>query len=513
MKWLTPSRTLGAFREDWRLLVLFVALWCSAAAPLFVTPFLPLVDLGSNVGATGLLVEAAQGRGVIGEQYFVNTAFVPYWTTYLAMALLEQVFGVILGAKIIVAGALLILPLAIVRLLIALGRDPRLGLLGFLFCWDTNLYWGWISFQYGMALGLYVLARLYEVRDFRGALRVVPLTMLLSVTHVHAVAMTLTAGGLMALGKRPLLRAVVLHAAGLFGCLLGIGPWLYTRYGGREQVAGETVFEWHELGDKLDKLFEFSLDNQPEARSVALAAFVLFLAVPLIGRALPQSAHDKSSTRAAVLYGVAVAALYFGLPFAIYGPISHWWTYPRFGTYVLIGWLLLATPRLRGRALWAIVPALLAIVWVHSAVYSQFKKYGAYVAPYADIIDSLPRGSRFFPLDVDDYRFGGTRQPTLGQLHGYAAAATDSYDPHLFDEPNNPLLFRREKMLPVPNWSQQLRTFSFEEHGRYYEYIIVHPPDRDPIASRPSWREQVDLVKEAGAWRLYKVKRPAKLGG
>ncbi|HEY6561569.1 MAG TPA: hypothetical protein VI072_30070 [Polyangiaceae bacterium] len=511
MKWLLASRTLEIFREDPLLLGLFCLLWCSAAAPLWVTPFLPLVDLGSNIGATGLLVEAALRQGVVGEYYFMNVAIVPYWTTYVLMALLEQSLGAMLAAKIIVAGALLIIPFSMTRLLAALGRDPRLGLLGFVFSWDTNLYWGWISFQYGMALALYILARLYEAQSLRSALRIVPLTLLLAVTHVHAVVLTLCAGGLMALVKRPVLRGIVTHGVGLSGCLLGIVPWLFKRYSGSEPL-GATAFEWHSADDKLSKLFEFSLDNQPDARDFAFAAFVLLLATPLIARALPPRVHHWRPTLAALAILLAAAGLYFGLPFAMWGPISHWWTYPRYATYVLIGLLLLAPADVRRRRLWAIAPALLSILAVHSAVFRQFESYGAYVAPYAEIIESMPRGVRFLPLDCNDHRFRGTRHAALGQLHGYVAAVKDSYDPHLFDEPNNPLRYRARRMLPVPNWFQQLQSFTFEEHGRYYDYIIVHPTELDPFARRDAWRKEVNLVKQAGPWRLYKVKNPVAPG-
>ena len=94
-----------------------------------------------------------------------------------------------------------------------------------------------------------------------------------------------------------------------------------------------------------------------------------------------------------------------------------------------------------------------------------------------------------YPLDLDDARFRGTHDAALGQLHGYAAAAKSCFDPHLFDEPNNPLRYRPEKMPPVVNWFNQA-SFTMEREGRAYDYIIVHPVERDLIARKEKWRAQ-----------------------
>jgi len=43
-----------------------------------------------------------------------------------------------------------------------------------------------------------------------------------------------------------------------------------------------------------------------------------------------------------------------------------------------------------------------------------------------------------------------------------------------------------------------------EKHGRYYDYIIVHPKKLDPLHKQAA-DQGVELVREAGAWRLYEV--------
>ena len=58
-----------------------------------------------------------------------------------------------------------LLPLSMLRLALALGRDPRLSLWGFLVSWDHNLFAGWHAYGLGMAIGFVVLAKLVEVGD------------------------------------------------------------------------------------------------------------------------------------------------------------------------------------------------------------------------------------------------------------------------------------------------------------------------------------------------------------
>src|SRR5690606_38362623 len=176
--------------------------------------------------------------------------------------------------------------------------------------------------------------------------------------------------------------------------------------------------------------------------------------------------------------------------------------------YILIALLLIPRDDFSARrTTLLLIPGVVLALLINKTIFVQFKGYGQYTAPYVKIIESLPHGSRFFPLDLDDFRYKGTKMPALGQLHGYAAAATSSYDGHLFDHPSNPLLFRRKRILPHPHWQRPF-TFNMKEHGKYHDYIIVHPIDRDPIARKQAYRDQVEEVVTSGAWRLYRVKDP-----
>ena len=508
--WIVESRTVQMFRNDRLLLAGFVVLSVSAWVPMFVTPILPLVDLGVNVGASGLIPQVLFGKGVVAEHYFVNFQLIPYWTVYLFMAFVSAVAGPFVSAKVTVGLALALLPLSVMRLMRAFGRDPRLGLWAFVLSWDRNLYWGWITFQLGMALCLWTLAKIFEARSLRAALRCLPLTLAIAITHVHAVVLTLVAGGLLTFVKRPLKKSFPIHALALSGCVLLIAPWLWSKFGSGPQGGhGSLSMVMHPMETRLGNLYSYTLDVITDAHggdppSILRIAFIVLLLGPALFLLVAPRPVSPAQRAAPAAFLFATAGLYLLVPFELSGPIVHWWTYPRFGTYVLFALLLLPRPRLDGlRALW-LAPGLLSAFLLHRAVQTQFRAYSEFVSPYMQIVAALPPNQLMLPLDLEGYRFKQTHDGVIGQIHGYTAVAKSCFDPHLFDELNNPLRFVRSNMPPVVNWGDQA-SFDFNRVGKPYDYIIVYPTDMDPFTRR--WKDQVELVKDAAPWRLYRVKR------
>jgi hypothetical protein len=495
------------FLDDRLLLVATAILAIVSLAPILLTPILPLVDLGSSVGAAGLLDDVVRGRPVPSAFYQINWAPIPYWTGYAIMSFLDVLFGPYLAAKATVALTVVLLPVAAMRLLRALGRSPRLGLWVFLLAWDVNTYWGWFTFQLGMSLALYAIARIVEITSWRDALRVAPVVALVGLTHAHATALVGVVGLLLVLAKPRRLQALWHHLIALGGFVV-LFPWIIARLVARSGKGDAVVVVSATLAYKISALFKFSMDVLPHPTAVTFTkiAFALLAFGPFALAAVPQV---KTSTLRqgvmAVLICAACVLLYLTLPFAVSGAFEHWWTYPRYASYILATMPLLPAPDLSGRRAWLLLPGVVLVVCLNIARAAQFAAFGAKTRPYLAIVDAMPPNSRFLPLDFE-FAWSGTREWPLGQLHGYAAAARASYDPHLFDHLNSPLLFRPEARLPIPDWRYPARTFSMRGQGRFYDYIITYPKLRD-IVPRAAGNE-VQLVKESGDWRLYKVLAP-----
>lgn len=497
------------FRSNPYLALATLGLSAFALAPLFASPMLPLVDLGSNVGAAMLLDDVAFGNGVVAEHFQVQRGVVPYWTGYLLLAGLEHVVGVLWAMKLLVGLCVVLLPIAVMRVLVALGRGPYAGLAVFLLSYDTNLYWGWFTFQLGMILALWSLAWVIEMRGWRDVPKLAALAAVVAVTHIHAVAYALTAGGLLTLLKRPLWGALKQSSVALASCLIMLAPWLLSNRGSSSSATLGFHAEQHPLGQKLASLHSFSLDNLPQEPTLTAFAFLLLLILPALMSVLPPRQLSPLQRYAPLLILLTALLLYTLVPFAIHRPIVHWWTYPRFATYILLGLLCCPAPDWSRWRWLLLAPVCVTAIALHLGIYRQFRDYGQYVSPYLKIVAAIDPNSRLLPLDLDDARFKGTRFASLGQLHGYAAAMTSSYDGHLFDYPTHPLLYRRDRILPHPNWFKPSE-FSMAKHGQFYDYIIVHPLDLDPIAKDTRARARVELVQEAGAWRLYRIKERQK---
>ncbi|HEY7375240.1 MAG TPA: hypothetical protein VIF57_23965 [Polyangia bacterium] len=497
---LLRQRTVQMFVADRPLAVATALCALVSLAPLFVTTFLPLVDIGSNIGAAALLDDVAFRHGIAAARYRVNWTPLPYWSGWSLMCLSSLALGPFLSAKVIVALGVLLVPLAVMRLLLALGRSPRLGLWAFLLAWDTNLYWGWVTFQIGVPAALWLLAWLIETNSWRGVVRCIPLSMFVALSHPHAVALLGVGALFQALVRPNRARALGQAALALAGVAILI-PWLVGQIG---PGTGELHVEFDPLPDRLRQFFRFTLDviTSKGGATVTSLVFVLFIVGPPAIAAMRPVETPRRSGALALALVLAPAVLYLALPFAISGAVEHWWTYPRYATYVLLGLLLLPAPDLRGRRALALAPGLVLLVGLSVARIEQFASYDATTRPYLDIIAEMKPGSSFLPLDME-LSWPGTREASLGQLHGYAAAARSAYDPHLFDNPNMPLLYRHAGEPPQVDWFRLPESFSFERQGRYYDYIIIHPLSRDPLLGYRG--RGVEWLRDAGTWRLYGV--------
>jgi hypothetical protein len=98
------------------------------------------------------------------------------------------------------------------------------------------------------------------------------------------------------------------------------------------------------------------------------------------------------------------------------------------------------------------------------------------------------------------------------QFHAYIDADRGGYDAYLFNNPGVPIVYRHEAILPRPEWNQ-MGAFSFEQHGVFFDYILVQGLELDPLREgRVGPGHLLRRIVEAGRWRLYRVE-PASPSG
>jgi hypothetical protein len=499
-----PTSLRRLFREDRFLAIATAVLVICAWIPLFVTPFLPFADLHNNVGSASLLWDTAFGHGLASNHYHVQFAPLPYWTAYLFIAAVKPILGPLWAAKALCGLIVVLLPLGTMRLLASLGRSPRVGLWAFALSWDHNLYAGWVTYLLGMSIALFTLAALIECDTWKRALRILPFAALIAMTHLQALAFFLMAGGLVAIAGRDRLRKVGHYTIIASGSLVSLGPWLLRRIQQGppgQKVASAFTFEWHTPEHKISSLYKYTLDNNPtDLGEIATAvAFIVIVLGSLFLAGLPRRGPSEGGIGRVFAIFFTAAVLYAFLPMAVKGPIVHWYTYPRYGSFILASLLLVPQARLRGRQALALAPGIGAALLMDYAVLQQFREFGKNARPFLEIIAAAKPDSSVLSLAGDNKDPACTLAP-YEQFHAYIVATKSGYDGALFEQADNPLLY--VKRLPKPGRGVPL---SMEKHGQFYDYILVQGPSSDPFTKSPEDAAKVTLVREAGRWRLYSV--------
>lgn len=500
---------LHAFAADRLLLWATVALLALSWVPLFLTPFLPFSDLGINTASADLIWDTAAGVHPAATYYDVQFRPLPYWTTYGLCAVLGKLFGPLVAAKLLTAVILALVPLGTMRLLMAFGRDARLGLWAFAVCWEHNLYAGWMAMMFGVGLASFVLAWMVEAETVADGARIAPYAALIGLTHVQATWLFGLAGAVLTFTTGPLRRRLAIHAVVFVGVLAVMVPWLAgTMLAGGGGGGTSFTFEWHTPAHRVSQFFAYSLDNfsRRDGERAAAITLVVLLAGPLLLGLLPSRPVTWRERLSPALLVAIAGALYALLPFAINGPIQHWYTYPRYSTVVLLWLLLLPRARLRGWATAAVLPGVLAAVLMDVKAIEQFASFGRRTRPYLDIIAQVPPKAAVLAIVLDDADPDpDLKLPPYHQFYAYITAFGHGYSPYLWGNNSIPLIYRPGISLPAPFWEGK---FSMDAHGRFYDYVMVQGHQHgDPLVGAvASDGTRPRLLLERDRWRLYALR-------
>lgn len=503
----TRVSVLSALRADRFLLVSALVLFVAACAPLCVTPFLPFSDLGVNTAVSEMLAETALGHEPAATYHRLNWTPVPYWTSYLLTALTGRILGPLLAAKFLTAVVIALLPLSTMRLLLSLGRDPRLGLWAFALVWQQNLYAGWLAFMLAVSLVSFALSWIIEAETIADGLRIAPYTAAIALTHVQGTWLLGVCGGLLCLTTGTVWRRAAIHLVAGSGAALMTLLWLWRQLGSGSGGSALFSFGWHSPAYKLSKVFVYTLDNfsRPDHERVAAVAFVILLLGPVALTQLPQRPFFDRRSPLVLVLGAGV--LYALLWWEVGGPITHWYTYPRYASVAMLWWLLFPAPRRAFTSALALLPGICAALALDYVVLQQFRGFAERTKPLLEVIREIPERASVLAFVLDDNDPDpDLRLPPYHQLYGYVTAMKHGYTPYLWSNSSLPLL-NREVSLPAPGWGG---AFSMQAHGRHYDYLLVQGfAHGDPVrGAAPSDGYGTRLVLERARWRLYAVTKP-----
>ena len=481
----------------WQLTLAAVQLIC---LPVLVFDYLPCTDLPQHLSVASIL------RGLDDP----STGFARYYTADLGrtMYLLPYGLTLALGAALPLALAqacvvflsLLIYPVALMRLLSALGKPRALCLLGLPIVYNSAFFWGFINFNLSLGLAIWGMALLLDPRrGWRGDIGLGVIGGLVVFTHLYGLLLLLGFALLLLLGRhgRPLIRQLVPLAPALVGALLW--PWP----GG---VNPEQVASWKGMGRRLLLLPAQVFGAYQDRFHLLLMALMLGGFLVLVWRLLPRGLQGLRATpwpeRALWLLLALNLALFQLMPLhtstAKFVHFRHGIIAAMLLPALLPATLFLRRPRL--------TPAVLAVVAAVSVggAWWHLHRFSAEAHEFKQILRHVPRQPRLLSLIFDPHGKVMATSPYLhfaghvqAQKGGLLATSIARFW-------NIPVRRRVDLGAPVTPESFEWRpsTYKYHQFGYYYPWVIARlaPGAKLPDLGVFPYVE----VQRAGYWRLFR---------
>jgi hypothetical protein len=381
----------------------FAATVTALGAVPFTVAHWPSQDGPNHLAVAHVLGHYADPGSPFPAYFAVEPGVKPSGAVYAALTLLGRVVSLGTAEKLLVALALVLVPLSLF-VLVRRALPERTGnvLLGLPFVLGWAFAMGFLSFQLGMALGVLAVGLAWVPDDARaapplGARHAGAAALFLLSVWCHPVA-ALLAGLVLALlewrnAARPAHWPRLLLVVGP-GLAFLVGSYLAAAPAAASATPAETYFS--DPVSILGAMFEYNIAYTPLELGPRLVALGLLL--PFAARALRASPPLRAGARAAVgRVVVAMLLLYCAMPGAVGG-----WFFASTRFFLFAALLLPAAAELPAwvaRRAWVLAPALtgalLALQWpvMHRASRQM-----------QDVLDAgaaLPRGPKLIPVDFN----------------------------------------------------------------------------------------------------------------
>ncbi len=561
----SPSQTplkrpplLGNF-AFYSLLVAFIVLglW-----PVWCTDLLPVVDNQSHMHLIKLMHDW-NGSPLFQKYYVKVDAIVPYLSYYKAVHWMAYFGSVEWANRVVLSICLALLPISALTLIRAAGHSRWLVLGVLPWMLNADFVMGFFNFLMSIPVFLFLLAahlRLLQRPRWGRAAVVALLLMFMAITHYLLWAVSLALLPTLALlfgarhgWRRALwwpLRELVLGLPSI-GLLM---PWFLSYFVFAESVitpdqvgntakgplwerlqhvyAGDHLGPVDNLRQFLDSMFDRISPMAAPANLLArpgqlvdtlwLAGMLLWVLAaarePLAQRLRPQPQGRAIAVPGSSYTGwvfVLVTIAYFVLPRHLIKPIWLWGV--NFRLVEVIGVLavcalplhpLAPQKAVRGRVLAGTLALLAAAIAMPVLTAGQFALARTEYGSIREAMASIPSGKKVLVLRKKfDSRF--VRATLFNGITEWYTVLRGGYVPYSFaDTSSKPFVANKKTQLPAPPWDYH-DAFSWQQHGKYYDYIALFNEPGSPRAAYES-ELPLDLVRvyQHDMWRVYKNPNP-----
>ena len=487
-----PDRTI--------LLVLIASVL--ATIPIWLTSFPPMVDLPQHASQITLLRNLSDPAFRFAGLFRVNW-FTPSLLGYVAVYLLVPVCGIVAACKLVLAAALVGLPVTTALLIRETGGDCYWALLTIPTMYGFSYTWGFFNFLVAIPIGLlFLLFLIRHVRNpsWQNAIQVGVFAALLFFGHAVACVLFGAIACAYTLVETRSLRKTVfalLPTATLVPMML----FWYLRTKSDAGTQKPVVWDlgWfrspdpHALGGRLTGFFPRMLGLRPSALCF-IAGALLFV--------LPLLAGARFNKRLSVWVPLIVCVI--ALLLAPTTAFSGWAISHKLTVFALPFFLLTVRPTTHERQAWRAATIFLLIAWVAISS-ARVIRYEAETKGFAQILSKMEPNERVLSLMfVKDNEVS----PAPVFLHfaaWYSAIKNGVVDMNFAVFPIEPVRYLPSVPPPDPSFSEwHPQTFGWNRwHGSLYRYFVVHAPI-DLGYRLFAWAPcSVSLVARSDNWWLY----------
>jgi hypothetical protein len=479
---------------------LFAAILVLSLVPLWIGPYLPLVDLPQHAAQIAALREIWSGDETLAALFRVNW-FTPYLLGYLLLYALALVMPITVATQLLVSLALVAVPLLTARLLRAAGADESWKWLAIPCSFGFAFYWGFLSFIVAAPLALLFLIRtirFVERPSLRRALGIAAFGILLFFCHV----IVLGVASLVALGyvvgvHRHDLKALALHALPYAAPLPLIAAWSVITYDSEARVQNDPV-TFGPWSYRLSQLVAQIAGREDIAGSSALVVLAMSAAVLL----LPWLSGARFSRRPERWLPFALALLAFLV--APHYVFSAAYFYERLGLFLVPLWLMVWDPPTRTRPVARLAIAVV-VLWVVTSI-GRFAAFARETQSFTAVMDAMEPNRRVAAMIYDN------RSPLFQlpvYLHfaaWYQATRGGIVDFNFADFYSQMVRYRADagpRIYETLAWYPNL--FRWEaDGGASYDYFVVKSNVDVSAVIFKERSPDVELVARSGWWWVYR---------
>jgi hypothetical protein len=480
---------------------LFLAVLALAVVPLWLGPYLPMVDMPQHAAQITALREIWSGNAELDRVFWVNW-FTPYLLGYLLLYAFSAVLPITVAAKLLVTLSVVAVPLLTGPLLRAAGGDERWRWLAIPCSFGFAFYWGFLSFLVAAPLALLFLTRTITFAhdpSWRRGVRIAVFAIFLFFSHVIVlgIASLISLGYVLGVHYRDL-RRLALCALPYTAPIPLIGLWFAITYATETRVQNDAV----SFGPLSYRLLQ--LVSQPagrEALSTSSAGIVLLVTGAIV--LLPWLCGARPSRRPERWLPFALALLVFlGAPHYVFDAAYF---YQRLGLFLVPLWLLLwDRPGVAERRFeWIAIP--IAMLWVVASI-GRFAAFARESESFSAVVGALEPGRRVAAMVFEP---GSALFPSPVYLHfpaWYQATEAGIVDFNFAEFYSQMVRYRPNagpRITEAVSWSPV--QFDWEANGgASYDYFLIKARFDLSAAVFKDKVDNVELVTQQGWWWLYR---------